>query len=310
MFLVYNTQVKTLLEEKIDKISNIFEISKIEAIKVTTEYIQRYYKVNQIPYSLFHSKEDLVHLGISRNGVFTKNDLTAQALFVNKYIKKIKAKRILELATGRGADASLLARKNPNSEFYGIDLSQGQLYYAYKKAKKVKNYFPSQGNYQDLSSFEDSSFSICFVVEALCYSVDKKTVLREVYRVLKKGGYFIVIDSYKSDKQLSSSEFTASRLTEKGMALDSFEKYSSFTKKAKDVGFVVELEEDVSKYVIPNMERLEKVAAHIFKHPHLAKTLVKILPNELVYNAISGYLMPSLIKGGVAKYYIDVLKKV
>jgi len=300
--------VKPTLAEKIDKISNIFEIPKIASIKVTDGYIQRYYKINQIPYSLFHSKEDLAHLGITRNGVFTKDDLTAQALFVNKYVKRTKASRVLELATGRGADASLLARKNPNTKFYGVDLSEGQLYYAYKKATKVKNYFPSQGTYQDLSTFENNSFDVCFVVEALCYSTDKKTVLSEVYRVLKKGGYFIVVDSYRSDKQLSNTELTASKLTEKGMALDSFEKYSSFIKKAMEARFKMELEEDVSKYVVPNMERLEKVASHLFKHPHMAKPLVKVLPNEFVYNAISGYLMPNLIKDGVAKYYITVLK--
>ena len=57
------------------------------------------------------------------------------------------------------------------------------------------------------------------------------------------------------------------------------------------------------------MEKFERLANRLFNSPLLAKIIVKILPKEFTYNAISGYLMPTLIKMGVAAYIITILKK-
>ena len=101
----------------------------------------------------------------------------------------------------------------------------------------------------------------------------------------------------------------ALRLTEKGMAVPKFESYESFIKKATDSGFSVIHEENVSTYVIPTMERFAKLATKFFRFPRLARLVSKILPREFTYNAVSGFLMPELVRSGSAQYMITILKK-
>lgn len=172
-----------------------------------------------------------------------------------------------------------------------------------------KNYHPDFGDYHDLSKFGNETFDIVFVVEALCHSTDKNKVFAEVWRVLKTKGVFIIIDGYSNKDQMTADEKIALHLVEKGMALESFEYYDSVLDKAKENKFKIEFEEDVSKFVLPTMERFERKATKFFRFPILAKVAVKIFPCEFLYNTIAGYLSATLIKIGVCSYMITVFKK-
>ncbi len=172
----------------------------------------------------------------------------------------------------------------------------------------VKNYHPQYGDYHDLSRFRSSTFDVAFVVEALCYSTRKEKVLAEVFHVLRGGGLFVVFDGYVAPR-IEVEDETAIQLTEKGMAVPKFESYDSFVRKAKQAGFKITHEENVSSYVVPTMERFSKLASIFFGFPRLARFVAKLLPKEFAYNAVSGFLMPELVKSGLAQYMITVLKK-
>lgn len=216
----------------------------------------------------------------------------------------------MELATGRGATSAYLAKKYPGIEFLGIELSQGQLDFSQKKAKKWLNYQPSLGDYHDLSRYADCSIDIVFVIEALCYSEDKVRVLSEVKRVLKEGGIFIIFDGYikKTRSAMTEEELIAVRLTETGMAVNTFEDYPSLLSKAKSLGFSVDSSEDVSKFIMPTLRRFENLAIRFFRHPRSAKIITRVFSKEFAYNAVSGLLMPNLIEEDLASYYITVLR--
>ncbi|MEX0635708.1 MAG: methyltransferase domain-containing protein [Ferruginibacter sp.] len=274
--------------------------------------IAKYYQINKIPYSLFHSRDDLIYMGISRDGTYKDEDLLEHAKLVEKYIQQIQAKEVLELATGRGASSSYLAKRHSDVKFAGVDLPKGHISYAVKKAKQLPNYHPVAGDYHDLSRFPDDTFDIVFVIEALCYSTRKNIVLNEVKRVLRKGGIFIVFDGYseKEEKLLSAEEATAKELTAKGMVVEHFDYYTDFTSLLKKAGFTIIQEEDVSKYIMPTLYKFERTAQRFFSLPQfLAQMLVKILPPEFTHNAISAYLMPTLVKNGVFGYQITVGKE-
>lgn len=300
------------LDTKLKTIKNIFDIKNIINIKTDQTYIQKYYKVNRIPYSIFHSNKDFVHMGISRSGTYNKNDLLEQPRIVEKYIKILNGKgNILELATGRGANSVYLAKKYPLASFHGIDISKGQLDYAFKKAKNNVNYFPAFCDFHDLSDFNNETFDIIFIIEALCHSTDKNKVLNEANRVLKKGGVFIIIDGYakKDLKQCDYNIEIAARLLEKSMAVEKFELYEKLVEQARKNNFKIISEEDVSQFIIPTLEQLENKAKKFFKHTFLAKLFLRVAPKEFLYNAIAGYLFPDLIKLDVFNYRITILKK-
>jgi ubiquinone/menaquinone biosynthesis C-methylase UbiE len=295
------------LESKLDKLRKIFALEKIVNIKSDNSYIQKYYKVNQIPYTYFHSGE-YVHMAISKDGIFKKDDLLEAPRIIENNIKKYNSKTVLELATGRGSNSSYLARKFGEVKFYGIDISKGQLDYAYKKQRH--NFEVRDGDYHNLSQFDSESFDIVFIIEALCYSQNKDKVLSEVYRILKPNGLFIVIDGYPTHQEnYTKDELLAVKLIARGMALNDMESYENFMTKVQKNKFKVLKEENMSKYVIPNNERFEKMASKYFHYPFVAKLFNVFLPKIFVYNAISGYLFPYFFRKNLIVYMITTLQK-
>jgi len=229
---------------------------------------------------------------------------------VAKYIKENKAKDVLELACGRGANSFYLADKFKDIKFYGIDLSRGQLNYARKRINKFRNVRINQGDFHNLENFEKNKFDIVFIIESLCHSPHKEIVLEEVNRVLKPEGIFIVIDGYwrNSDKK-SDLERKTKKLGELSMAVNNFETYSNFIIQAKEKNFDIKYEEKVSKFLLPNARKFAKLASKFFNRPKLAKFLKTFLPEIFLLNSIAGYLSPNVIEQGFFKYYLTVLIK-
>jgi ubiquinone/menaquinone biosynthesis C-methylase UbiE len=300
------TQLK--IKEKLEKIKLVFNIRDILKKEINQEYIKKYYNTNKIPYSIFHTKKDLLHMGISKDGKYKEEDLLEAAKTVEKFLKK-SSKKVLELGTGRGANSIYLAKKYLNIDFYGIDTSKGQLSYAFKRASKINNFHPEFGDYHNLKKFDSASFDIVFVIEALCHSTKKTEVLNQVYRILRNKGIFIIFDGYQNKNNLLENERIALKLTEIGMAVEKFESYESFINKVKKNKFKIILEEDASNYVLPTMNQFERIAKIFFSHPILARFISTITPKAFTYNSLSGYLMPDLIKDKIACYMITILKK-
>jgi ubiquinone/menaquinone biosynthesis C-methylase UbiE len=299
------------LSKKLSRIRSLFPVQDIKQKRMDLEYVASYYKTNRLAYSLFHTMSDAMYMGISRDGKYKQDDLYEAARTVEKFIRPNQTKHILELATGRGATSAFLAKKYASIEFDGIDISQGQLDFAYKKARRLKTYHPQLGDYHDLHGYENEYFDIIFVIEALCYSKNKEKVLKEVKRVLKPHGIFIILDGYRNHQitSFTQDEEDAMELTQRGMAVETFETYESFRSTAKKAGFSLVSEENASEYILPTLYRFERTANFFVSIPLISQMLVKIFPSQFTWNAISALLMPELIKRKLACYYITVLRR-
>ncbi|MDO8576999.1 MAG: class I SAM-dependent methyltransferase [Candidatus Daviesbacteria bacterium] len=299
------------LSFRLDQIKKVFNTNAIIHIQPTISLIANYYKLSKLAYSLFSNK-NFIHMGISRNNKYSKQDLLEQVKLVDKYIKKVKAKRVLELATGRGANSEYLAKKYPGVVFEAIDLPDGQIDFALAKAKRLKNFHPQEGDYHDLSSYPNNNFDIVFIIEALCHSTNKKKVFSEVNRTLKNNGIFIIFDGYCSKREtlLTGEELLAKKLTEKGMAVPSFDYYQEFKNMLLKAKFKILEEEDASQLIMPTLEKFETQAKLYFKiPPSILKVINKFLPAPAINNVIPGYLMPILERLGITKYIILVVSK-
>lgn len=299
------------LQFKLNKLQRFFKLEEIASQKLNQSYVDDYYLVNKLPYSFFHSKKRFVHMGVSKDSAYKEDDLLYHARTIDKIIKDTNARKVLELATGRGGNATWLSQENPDVSFTGLDSSRMQLKFAEKSASRISNYNVVWGDYHELSNFEDESFDVVFVIEALCHSNNTKKVLEEVFRALKEEGLFIVYDGYreKKDKDMSKSELSAARLLEIGVAVEHFEPYDEFVKFARQLGFSIKQEEDLSDSVIPTMQRFERQAGRFLKLGFIAKLLIFLLPNKFTYNILSGYLFPTLIREKVFSYKYTLLKK-
>lgn len=107
----------------------------------------------------------------------------------------------VDLGSGRGTDAMKLAETVGESGFvYGIDISEGML----KKASDTSNRLGIENVKFIKSSLEniDLKTGIADLVISNCtinHSSDKQSVWNEIYRILKKGGRFVISDIYSLD---------------------------------------------------------------------------------------------------------------
>ena len=110
------------------------------------------------------------------------------------WLGDLHGKKVLCLAGAGGLQAPLLACAG--AEVTVLDLSQRMLdkdrAVARREGLQIRI---EHGNMCDLSRFVDNSFDLVLNPPSLFYVPDVMPVFREVYRVLKKGGSFIMIAS-------------------------------------------------------------------------------------------------------------------
>jgi ubiquinone/menaquinone biosynthesis C-methylase UbiE len=123
--------------------------------------------------------------------------------------------RVLDVGcgTGRLGDyvADLVA---PAGEVVGLDPLPLRIDIATRKNPRFK---PSVGRAEDLSRFPDSSFDVVYMNSVFHWIEDKAQALREVRRVLKRGGRFGV-NSADASRPHQSAELARQAAVEEGLS--------------------------------------------------------------------------------------------
>lgn len=99
-----------------------------------------------------------------------------------------KNKKVLDIGCGDGKLTSEVLKKTEASEIIGIDISKEQIRKAkaiFKGERKLKFYFADASN---LKRFKENCFDAVFCNIAFQQFKDKEKALKEMFRVLKKGG--------------------------------------------------------------------------------------------------------------------------
>lgn len=105
-----------------------------------------------------------------------------------------KDMKILDIGCGGGATIRRLIKYSPEGEVYGIDISEESV----KKAKEVngkllgKQVFVETGTAEHLQ-FCDKTFDIVTAVETVYFWPNIENCFKEVKRVLKPNGQFVII---------------------------------------------------------------------------------------------------------------------
>lgn len=298
----------TVLRKKLDRLAAVFDLDGLATTPCGTAEISRYYRVCRHAYTRYSRGTGAIHLGLSRSDTFRPQDLAAQADIVGRHLPR-GARKILELATGRGYNALRLARRHPGIEVHGIDLTPAQLAHARRDGHGVTNFLAAEGDFHDLSRFATGTLDLVFVVEALCHSADPACVLGEVARVLRPGGVFVIFDGYRGDAPPTPQTDRVMRLLARGMAVPDFAPYASFRARLTGRPFEIVAEEDLSAQTLPTLRRLEAGAAWFLARRWRARLMRALLPRPLVANAVSGYLFPVLAEIGAFRYRLTVVRR-
>lgn len=100
-----------------------------------------------------------------------------------------KEDKILDVGAGAGRFVIPFAKKGYNT--YGIDISENILQIAKNKARDLPNLHLEKANAKNMS-FPDNHFDFITSYRVLVHIPDYEGVIKEIYRVLKPGGYTLI----------------------------------------------------------------------------------------------------------------------
>ena len=105
----------------------------------------------------------------------------------------LENREVLEVGSGRGGGASFVARYYNPKSITGLDYSSSAIDLSNKIHSNISNLKFIKGDAENLP-FDDNTFeSVINVESSHCYG-NMKSFLKEVHRVLKKGGHFSWVD--------------------------------------------------------------------------------------------------------------------
>lgn len=106
------------------------------------------------------------------------------------FVKNKNYKSLLDIGCGTGYLIQILT-KEKKADYVGLDLSVEMVKEAKKKNIKKAEFI--EGSADNLP-FSKKSFDIVTCSESFHHYPDENKAMREAYRVLKKGGYYVVAD--------------------------------------------------------------------------------------------------------------------
>lgn len=276
----------------------------------SNEDVIRYYKKTKyLLYRLAGSKNGEMHIDISDDGIHKKG-VKYQEYHEEKLSEILKnnpsIENVLELGCGQGANMAYLARRYPRVSFQGIDLFPS-LDRRYKKL----DISLIQGDYHDLSMIKDNSIDMVYALETLCYSQNKNQIFREVNRILKPKGLFIIYDAYLNKKrsELSEIEEIGAKLIENGYYLNEFEYIGNINKYIQNNNFKIVKEENMKNKVINHLKYYQTRIKRYFKFGPLFTLLCKMMPKEVLGNIVPVYFMANTIEMDLSVYMYHMLVK-
>jgi ubiquinone/menaquinone biosynthesis C-methylase UbiE len=298
------------LDNYLKKIKSIFLVTNIINKNIGCDSIVNYYRSSSAIYKYLHSYEGAVHMALNYDGIFNKKGYYTQLNEILELINVSKIKSVLELGSGKGFNSIFLARKLPEIRFSGIDITDKHLVIANRKSRNIENLKFTYGDFQK-SNYDDASFDLIFELESICHADDSRQVLSEIFRILKKGGQFVLYDGFRQldFESLPDNLVHAAILVEKSLAVNRFERIDTWLEIAGNVGFKLNVKKDLSKAIMPNLGKLQFLARKYFEYPFLSKIFLRILPQDMIMNTIAVLLLPFTMHNKAHCYYKIILEK-
>lgn len=124
-------------------------------------------------------------------------------VFGEKELQRYRTERLLDLGCGTGEMIRLLREKHPHMMLWGLDLSPEMIRMA--KEKQIPNVDFRVGDAEFLP-YPDQSFDVVLCMQSFHHYPNPEAVLKEVYRVLRPGGRFLLYDMYVKNRWMRALE--------------------------------------------------------------------------------------------------------
>ena len=117
------------------------------------------------------------------------------------------ASRVLEVGSGHGRTLARVAELAPQGFVAGVDISPAMVQMAtrYNRHSLARNLVEVKRASSDHIPYPDESFDRVFAVHTLYFWYDPLAHLREIHRVIRVGGRFVLAFGPKEDKNAVAS---------------------------------------------------------------------------------------------------------
>jgi len=128
-----------------------------------------------------------------------------------RVLDDVRGRRALVLGCGGGQDCVALDRMG--AIVTGLDQSEKQLAYArrYALRHEARNVSFVEGDFTDLSRFDDASFDLVLTVRAIDYASDLRRAVEEAARVLKPAGTLVIAVPHPLNEMVSHAPYVVER---------------------------------------------------------------------------------------------------
>ncbi len=118
-------------------------------------------------------------------------------------LDSLENKTILEIGCGNGVQTKYILNKYKPKSITGIDLNKENIRIANqeKDRRGMKNIHFFVDDAQQLSKFKENSIDIIINIESAFHYPDKPLFLKQLFRVLKPGGHFLIADILTTNKK-------------------------------------------------------------------------------------------------------------
>lgn len=116
---------------------------------------------------------------------------------VMRIVRRLKPQRVLDVATGTGDLAILLARKIEGTKVVGVDLSEEMLNVARRKVDSAElndRISLEKGDAEGLTTVATESVDVATVAFGVRNFEDLEGGLREMHRAIRRGGKIVVLE--------------------------------------------------------------------------------------------------------------------
>src|SRR5262249_50466581 len=202
------------------------------------ERVACYYDALQVLYSMFWSRTG-VHYGFWERGTWRRaRAVRNMDALVAAELRVRPGARVLDAGCGVGGTSLFLAERH-GVETVGITISDVQLARAQRLAARSQaNPHPVFRKADYLRTpFPDGAFDGVVAIESACYAAPKSAFLREMHRILRKGGRLVVLDGFRQRPLSPGGEQLDFQRFLDGLSLDDLADIREFCATLEAVGF-------------------------------------------------------------------------
>ena len=179
---------------------------------------QALWRINE-EYTMLHYP-----LYMSDSDTFLQSQTNLTDFCISK-LGDVKNKRILEIGCGNGVQSMYILRKYMPANITGVDLSSENIAIAnrQKESMGIENARFLVDDAQNLKHIDNEGFDVVLNIESAFHYPDKPSFLKELYRVLKPGGQFLIADVLtKRIKAVAGKKFWKKKMVLHHWKLDNY----------------------------------------------------------------------------------------